>query len=72
VRPPLELSPSKFQERPSGASRMQENFQRPGCVPDPARRAYSVPTDLLAGCPSPRTAHPPLSALWDPRFGPRR
>jgi len=61
--PPLKLSPSKFQERPSGASRMQENFQRPGCAPGPARRAYSVPTDLLAGCASPRTAHPTLGPL---------
>jgi len=62
------LAPNKFQERLSGASRMQENLlaARPGLCCGPHWGANSAPDPLAggegAGCPFPRTL-PPLSAL---------
>ena len=40
---PLELGPSKFQERPSGPSGMQENLLAAGALPEPHWGDYSAP-----------------------------
>jgi len=68
--PPPKLSPNKFQKRPSGASRMQENL----LAPDHAGGVYSTPPDSLTcvcggDCPLPKNPTP-LSALWASGFGP--
>jgi len=66
---PSELGPNKFQERPSGVSRMQENLTAAGApLPDRAGGVYSAPRGPLvggeeAGCPLPKNPAS-LSAIW--------
>ena len=71
---PLELGPSKFQERPSGPSEMQENLLAAGALPEPhwgrlQRSPDPVASGEGAGCLL--LSNPtPLSAIWTSGFGP--
>ena len=68
----LELGHSKFLERPSGASRMQENlFCGLGSAPDLAGGAYSTPSDPWLAAP-PQESHSRfgLLGLWLWPFAP--
>ena len=59
------LAPNKFEERLSGASRMQENLSATGAMP---RTGPHSPSDALAGgeeagCPRPVEPHPGLDPM---------
>jgi len=65
-----ELGPNKFRERPSGASRMQENLCEAGAPPQtPLGSLHRSPCPLAGGeeadCPLPNNP-----VLWVSSFGP--
>jgi len=74
---PPNLAHNKFQERPSGACRIQENLLAAGLRPEPRWGAYSDPTDPTVG--GEETSYPvhknPIPSidhlgLWLRSFGP--
>jgi len=71
---PLELGPSKFQERPPGPSGMQENLLAAGALPEPHWGRLQRSPDPVAsgeGLDAFSSATPlRLSAIWTSGFGP--
>lgn len=62
--PPANVAPNKFQERPFGASRMQENHLAAMAYPAGGAYSASIDTQFVGdGCPLPKNLNP-LSALW--------